>query len=50
MKIDEKGRVTDFKEKPKGESLKEMEVDTKGLGLDAREAKEKPHIASMGIY
>lgn len=50
MKIDDNGRVVDFSEKPKGEALKKMQVDTTVLGLNPSEAKEKPYIASMGIY
>lgn len=50
MKIDGSGRVIDFSEKPKGEALKQMQVDTTVLGLDAAQAKEQPYIASMGIY
>ncbi|MEO1429497.1 MAG: glucose-1-phosphate adenylyltransferase [Cyanobacteria bacterium J06633_8] len=50
MKIDDTGKIIDFSEKPKGEALKKMAVDTSVLGLDADQAKEKPYIASMGIY
>lgn len=50
MKIDDKGRIVDFSEKPKGEELKAMRVDTKSLGLTAEQAAEQPYIASMGIY
>lgn len=50
MKIDAQGRVIDFSEKPKGNALKKMQVDTTTLGLDSSEAKELPYIASMGIY
>jgi glucose-1-phosphate adenylyltransferase len=50
MKIDKKGRVKSFSEKPKGEALKAMQVDTTVLGLPAEKAKEFPYIASMGIY
>ncbi|CAK9195405.1 unnamed protein product [Sphagnum troendelagicum] len=50
MKINEKGRVVEFSEKPKGDALKAMQVDTTVLGLDADRAKEMPYIASMGIY
>jgi glucose-1-phosphate adenylyltransferase len=50
MKIDKKGRVTSFSEKPKGEALKAMQVDTSVLGLPAQKARELPYIASMGIY
>ncbi|WP_247215820.1 glucose-1-phosphate adenylyltransferase [Synechococcus sp. C9] len=50
MKIDETGRVVAFREKPKGEALREMRVDTRVLGLSPEEAQRKPYIASMGIY
>ncbi len=50
MKLDASGRVVDFMEKPKGEALKQMQVDTQSLGLTAEQAAEKPYIASMGIY
>eukprot|EP00250_Pteridium_aquilinum_P014484 c22019_g2_i1 orf=553-2169(-) len=50
MKIDSEGRIVEFAEKPKGEFLKAMQVDTTILGLDEERAKELPYIASMGIY
>lgn len=50
MKIDDTGRVRSFSEKPKGEALKAMRVDTTVLGLGAEKAKNLPYIASMGIY
>ncbi len=50
MKIDKTGRVIDFSEKPKGDTLKQMAVDTTTLGLTPAEATERPYIASMGIY
>ncbi|KAK6154578.1 hypothetical protein DH2020_008826 [Rehmannia glutinosa] len=50
MKIDEEGRIIEFAEKPKGEQLKAMRVDTTILGLHDERAKEMPYIASMGIY
>ncbi|KAL0321024.1 UNVERIFIED_CONTAM: Glucose-1-phosphate adenylyltransferase small subunit, chloroplastic/amyloplastic [Sesamum radiatum] len=50
MKINEEGRIIEFAEKPKGEQLKAMRVDTTILGLDDERAKEMPYIASMGIY
>ncbi|WP_299414052.1 glucose-1-phosphate adenylyltransferase [Acaryochloris sp. IP29b_bin.148] len=50
MKINDAGRVVDFSEKPEGDALEAMKVDTTTLGLTAEEAKEKPFIASMGIY
>ncbi len=50
MKMDDNGRIVDFSEKPKGDALKKMQVDTSILGLNAEQAKESPYIASMGIY
>ncbi|XP_054805818.1 glucose-1-phosphate adenylyltransferase large subunit 1, chloroplastic isoform X2 [Prosopis cineraria] len=50
MKIDNKGRILSFSEKPKGEDLKAMQVDTTVLGLSREEAQKKPYIASMGVY
>eukprot|EP01023_Acetabularia_acetabulum_P021340 TRINITY_DN2118_c0_g3_i1.p1 TRINITY_DN2118_c0_g3~~TRINITY_DN2118_c0_g3_i1.p1 ORF type:complete len:512 (-),score=120.16 TRINITY_DN2118_c0_g3_i1:311-1846(-) len=50
MKIDDDANVIDFAEKPKGDALQAMQVDTTILGLDAEEAKQSPYIASMGIY
>lgn len=50
MKINESGRVVDFSEKPKGEALKKMQVDTTVLGLNQEQAEQQPYIASMGIY
>ncbi|MGH1392968.1 MAG: glucose-1-phosphate adenylyltransferase [Trichormus sp.] len=50
MKIDQSGRVIDFSEKPKGEALAQMRVDTTILGLTPEQAALQPYIASMGIY
>ncbi|WP_448266827.1 glucose-1-phosphate adenylyltransferase [Nostoc sp. DSM 114159] len=50
MKIDDSGRVIDFSEKPKGEALRQMQVDTSVLGLSKEQAQQQPYIASMGIY
>lgn len=50
MKIDIAGRIVDFNEKPKGDALEAMKVDTTTLGLSPDSAREKPFIASMGIY
>ncbi|XP_024367955.1 glucose-1-phosphate adenylyltransferase large subunit 1 isoform X2 [Physcomitrium patens] len=50
MKINDKGRIHYFNEKPKGDELQSMQVDTTVLGLSPDEAKKKPYIASMGIY
>jgi glucose-1-phosphate adenylyltransferase len=50
LKTDESGRIIEFKEKPKGDELLTMRVDTTKLGLDENEAKRRPYLASMGIY
>ena len=50
MHTDESGNIKEFREKPTGDSLKAMAVDTSRFGLEANEAKEKPYLASMGIY
>ncbi|MBD2560832.1 MULTISPECIES: glucose-1-phosphate adenylyltransferase [Nostoc] len=50
MKIDDSGRIIDFSEKPKGEALTQMRVDTSVLGLTKEQALQQPYIASMGIY
>ncbi len=50
MKIDQSGRVIDFSEKPKGDDLYQMRVDTSLLGLTPEQAQKQPYIASMGIY
>ncbi|XP_059647660.1 glucose-1-phosphate adenylyltransferase large subunit 1-like isoform X2 [Cornus florida] len=50
MKIDSRGQVIQFAEKPKGADLKAMQVDTTRLGLSPQDAMEAPYIASMGVY
>src|SRR5688572_13996853 len=50
LKTDETGRIIEFSEKPKGEALEKMRVDTTALGLTPEEAVAKPYLASMGIY
>src|ERR1043166_2610797 len=50
LKVDNAGRIVEFREKPKGEALAEMRVDTTSLGLSAEEAVRRPYLASMGIY
>ena len=50
LKTDENGRIVEFKEKPKGDELMSMQVDTTRLGLDPNEAQRRPFLASMGIY
>ncbi|MDA0867844.1 MAG: glucose-1-phosphate adenylyltransferase [Cyanobacteria bacterium] len=43
-------RIIHFSEKPEGEALRKMQVDTSALGLSPEQARGKPYIASMGIY
>ncbi len=50
LKTDDLGKITEFREKPKGESLEAMRVDTTSFGLSADEALRRPFLASMGIY
>lgn len=50
LKTDDKGRIVEFKEKPKGDELQAMRVDTTRLGLGDAEATARPFLASMGIY
>ena len=44
------GKIVEFREKPKGEALEEMRVDTTQFGLTAEEAAKRPFLGSMGIY
>ncbi|HYE14332.1 MAG TPA: glucose-1-phosphate adenylyltransferase [Pyrinomonadaceae bacterium] len=50
LKADSEGRILEFREKPKGEALEEMRVDTTAFGLSEAEAARRPFLASMGIY
>jgi glucose-1-phosphate adenylyltransferase len=50
LKADSEGRITQFREKPKGEALEEMRTDTAAFGLSPEEAARRPFLASMGIY
>jgi len=50
MKLAADGRVEQFREKPKGDALKQMQTDTAALGLSAEDAVKRPYLASMGIY
>jgi glucose-1-phosphate adenylyltransferase len=50
LKVESTGRILEFREKPKGEGLEEMRVDTTAFGLSAEEAARRPFLASMGIY
>ena len=50
MKTNDQGRVVEFREKPTGERLSSMKVDTARFGLDPASASQAPYLASMGIY
>ncbi len=50
LKTDDAGRIIEFKEKPKGDELEAMRVDTTRFGLTAEESEKRPFLASMGIY
>ncbi len=50
LKADANGRIVEFSEKPKGEALEAMRVDTTAFGLSPEDAARKPFLASMGIY
>ncbi len=50
LKTDDVGKIVEFSEKPKGDALEAMRVDTTGFGLSETEAAERPYLASMGIY
>jgi glucose-1-phosphate adenylyltransferase len=50
LKTDSDGRIVEFKEKPMGEALEAMRVDTRRFGLTPEESEKRPFLASMGIY
>ena len=50
MRTKADGQILEFREKPRGEALQSMRVDTGALGLDADAARQRPFLASMGIY
>src|SRR5438876_7784739 len=50
LKTDDAGRIVEFSEKPKGDAVEAMRVDTTALGLSAEEGTARPYLASMGIY
>ncbi len=50
LKADENGKIVEFKEKPKGDTLEAMRVDTTRFGLTENESRRRPFLASMGIY
>lgn len=50
LKTDAAGKIVEFSEKPKGEALEAMRVDTTRFGLTEAESASRPYLASMGIY
>ncbi len=50
LKTDDDGRIIEFKEKPKGDALESMRVNTTRFGLTEEESAKRPFLASMGIY
>ena len=50
LKTDSVGKIIEFREKPKGEALEAMRVDTTNFGLSEKESERRPYLASMGIY
>ncbi|HEX8637050.1 MAG TPA: glucose-1-phosphate adenylyltransferase, partial [Pyrinomonadaceae bacterium] len=50
LKTDADGKIVEFAEKPKGDALEQMRVDTTQFGLTGEQATMRPFLASMGIY
>lgn len=50
LKTDSGGKIIEFREKPKGEALEGIRVDTTNFGLTKEESDRRPYLASMGIY
>ncbi len=50
LKTNDDGKIVEFKEKPTGDALDAMRVDTTAFGLDKDAAANRPYLASMGIY
>jgi glucose-1-phosphate adenylyltransferase len=50
LHANEKGWITEFREKPKGAALKGMKTNMASLGLSAGEARNRSYLGSMGIY
>src|SRR6266550_7229739 len=46
LKVDDAGRIVEFREKPTGDVLETMRVDTAPLGLTADDARARPFLAS----
>ncbi len=50
LKTNEANEIVEFKEKPTGDALESMRVDTTRFGLTEGESAARPYLASMGIY
>jgi glucose-1-phosphate adenylyltransferase len=50
LRANKRGRITEFREKPRGKGLDGMKTDTERLGLSLSEARGRPYLGSMGIY
>jgi glucose-1-phosphate adenylyltransferase len=50
LRADGRGRIIEFREKPKGKLLTDMRTNTRALGLSAAEGKRRPYLGSMGVY
>ncbi|MGD1048367.1 MAG: glucose-1-phosphate adenylyltransferase [Candidatus Krumholzibacteriaceae bacterium] len=50
LRADGRGRIIEFREKPKGKLLTGMRSNVKTLGLPAAEGKRRPYLGSMGVY
>lgn len=50
LKTNGDGRIVEFQEKPQGDALEQMRVDTSRFGLSEENAASRPFLASMGIY
>jgi len=50
LRIDGRGDVVEFREKPRGDALREMQIRPSAGGPDHPLLKDRPFIGSMGIY
>jgi glucose-1-phosphate adenylyltransferase len=50
LKVNESGRIVEFREKPPANELPAMRVDTTRFGPGAEDAARRPYLASMGVY
>ncbi len=50
LRADARGRITEFREKPRGKLLRDMRTNTRTLGLAPDDAAKRPYLGFMGIY